>query len=136
MNQQLPDGYRVKYTHVRSYVNPRPGKFDSHKTLSQKGGRTYADVYDPKDNLVASGIAIVHPKDNYNKKIGREVSLGRALKTLGAKEESNRQASTSLPEAPVNIPMISMSAVPSLGGIKFLFTRKRTKVRKKNNVAT
>ncbi len=75
----LPDGYTVKYEHRRRYMlaahhMPNP---------EAKGGSTVAHVYDAEGTLVAEGTAIVHPNDNYNKRIGRAVSLGRALKQLG-----------------------------------------------------
>lgn len=81
MLPQLPEGYTVKFRHTRNKhgqtINPGSG------TISPRGGTTHAFVYDAERNLVATGYADCNEKDNYNKKIGRDISLGRALKELG-----------------------------------------------------
>ena len=49
---------------------------------SPRGGYTFCYVYDQDKNLVSMGLAECSPKDSFNYKIGRDISRGRALKTL------------------------------------------------------
>jgi hypothetical protein len=80
---QGPDGktYSVKYTHIRAYESVHPGRFDQAKRISSRGGTTIAELYDG-DLLLTTGYADCHESDNYNKRIGRDISRGRALKQL------------------------------------------------------
>ncbi len=82
-----PDGktYSVKYTHIRSYESVHPGKFDQAKRISSRGGTCIAEVYDG-DLLLTTGYADCHESDNYNKRIGRDISRGRALKKLARQQ--------------------------------------------------
>lgn len=50
--------------------------------LSHRGGVTICDIFDEEGNCLSTGMAICSPLDNFNKKIGRDISLGRALKEL------------------------------------------------------
>lgn len=47
-----------------------------------KGGVTEAIVVDGDGKILATGMASCCPKDSYNKKIGRDIATGRALKKL------------------------------------------------------
>jgi hypothetical protein len=84
---QLPEGYRVKYRHGRMST----GGIDFVAGMSwsglpsPKGGETEARVYGPDDSLVALGIATCHERDNFCRRIGRDIALGRALKQLDRK---------------------------------------------------
>jgi len=89
------DGRVVKYKHLRrtrSRIDET--KAWAHTELSSLhqirasgwdvfplGGTTIAEVWDG-DEIVAIGEAVCSDRDNYNKKIGRRISLGRALKQL------------------------------------------------------
>jgi hypothetical protein len=57
---------------------------DAGVTISPCGGSTIAQVYDG-DTMVAESAAICSPFDNFNKKIGRAIATGRALKSLSRK---------------------------------------------------
>lgn len=46
-----------------------------------RGGETMVRVFDD-DGTTVSGIARCSDKDNYNKRLGRTIALGRALKRL------------------------------------------------------
>lgn len=88
MRPELPEGYYVRFRHRRIVVG---GPFyvdeinvDGY-TLGRpaaKGGETEARVYGPDDSLIAVGVATCHARDNFNRRIGRDIALGRALKQL------------------------------------------------------
>lgn len=81
MKVTVPEGLAVKYEHHRNY--------DIAMKMSPRGGMTIAYVY-RKEDLEAGGIAIAvssgvahcHSKDNFDKRIGRAIALGRALKKM------------------------------------------------------
>ena len=76
MKQQLPDGAKVKFHHDRVY---RPGMefFDA----LPRGGQTECIIILP-DGTEIKGKARCSKKDNYCKRIGRDIAFGRALKAL------------------------------------------------------
>lgn len=91
MRPQLPDGYKVKYRHRRlaagsgHYIDELAhGSFPI--APAAKGGETEAKVYDPDDSVVAIGVATCHERDNFSRRIGRDIALGRALKRLAEKQ--------------------------------------------------
>lgn len=49
--------------------------------IGSKGGMTTATVYDGEE-IVAQGIAVCSPFDNFSKVSARTIALGRALKAL------------------------------------------------------
>lgn len=51
-------------------------------TPCAKGGKTVVSIFDKADNLVTTGAAFCNPVDPFNKKIGLEIALGRALHKL------------------------------------------------------
>jgi hypothetical protein len=56
--------------------------FDENNELIQNAGITVAYLLNPADhNLLLVSFARCHPSDNYNKKIGRAISIGRMLHT-------------------------------------------------------
>lgn len=67
-------GYTVKVRHNRA----RPS--DTLASVDPKGGST--EVRIEKDGVGASGEAVCSAKDNYSRKVGRNIALGRALKAL------------------------------------------------------
>ena len=87
-----PDGktYSVKYTHIRAYESVHPGKFDQNRRISSRGGTTIAEVYDG-DLLLTTGYADCHASDNYNKRIGRDIARGRALKKLADEQATSKE---------------------------------------------
>lgn len=76
MTPELPVGYSVRYRHHRVAVD------NDLRLLGPKGGETEARVYGPDDSLVAIGVAVCHPSDNFSRRLGRSIALGRALKQL------------------------------------------------------
>jgi hypothetical protein len=77
----IPEGLTVKYIHRRE-VEPieKASIRHPHPTVAPRGGITTAFLSDADGRQVAQGVAVCHEKDNYNKRIGRAISLGRALK--------------------------------------------------------
>ena len=84
-------GYKVRVLHNRvyEYRSDNTGKFDNYltflmtKELSAKGGSTVVEL--TKGQIHAKGEAICHPEDNYDKKEGVRIALGRALDELEQK---------------------------------------------------
>jgi hypothetical protein len=75
MKPQVPEGHRVRYTHVRYE--------DEAGNVLPRGGQTVAAVYpEGSDTPVAIAAAWCCALDNYNKRIGRHIALGRAIKRL------------------------------------------------------
>lgn len=72
MKPSLPEGYQARFNHIRIDDSPR-------------GGATFCSVLDADDHVVARGSAFCNAKDNFNKRIGRDIALGRALKKAGLK---------------------------------------------------
>jgi len=74
MKPQLPDGYTA------AFLYDRPTD-DAGRPLP-KGGVTHAGILDPEGVVVAEGIARCSGKDSFNRRIGRDIALGRALKRM------------------------------------------------------
>jgi hypothetical protein len=73
-------GYRVKVRHTRKTVmNP-----DYHYVdFSCRGGLTEVEVYDFATQQAYLGSARCSDNDNFNRKLGVKIALGRALKRMG-----------------------------------------------------
>jgi len=82
MRRKLPEGYRARFQHIRRREPRRPGFAETEGGVSAKGGLTVVKVFDPEDNLVITAKAVCNPQDSFNKRIGRDISLGRALKAM------------------------------------------------------
>lgn len=75
-------GYKVQVRHNRCYEEPNQfGK----AVLSSKGGATEVLVTTPGEFPMTSvvGVAECSPQDNFDRKRGVRIALGRALKKLG-----------------------------------------------------
>jgi hypothetical protein len=70
----VPDGYTVKYYHSR-FIG-----LDGHP--SPKGGGTTAHIIDSNGDVVSIGKSICSKKDAFNRKMGRTIALGRAIKQM------------------------------------------------------
>lgn len=70
------DGCKVRVRHYRTskLINEHHSKVKAN----EKGGRTTVDVTFP-DGTEVSGEALCSDQDNYNKKLGVRIALGRAL---------------------------------------------------------
>ena len=101
MKRELPEGARVKFTHGRC-LQPGGGPpvywskeddpervtwaelgnyVEPGKIVSPRGGATHCKITLP-DGTEANGEARCSHSDNYSKRLGRTISLGRALADL------------------------------------------------------
>lgn len=83
----VPEGMQVWYEHERAKMTLLREGETPELVLSPRGGTTVAKLWlpsqDPKvDAPIATGEAECNSADNYNKRIGRSIALGRALKAL------------------------------------------------------
>jgi hypothetical protein len=71
MKRRVPDGVKVKFFHNRSYEKDIP-------FVLPRGGSTECKlILEDGEEIVAH--ARCSERDNYSKKLGRDISLGRAL---------------------------------------------------------
>ena len=70
-------GYKVKVWHSRNHTES--GGLD----FAPCGGMTEVAVYDMADQNSYFGVARCSLKDQYNRKLGVKIALGRALKQMG-----------------------------------------------------
>lgn len=95
MSRELPEGFTVKYRHERdeAFIPPRFDRFDElgAVSVSPKGGKTEAFIFDSKGNEVATGEAVCRPDENFDKALGRTIALGRALQELEKKQPPPRR---------------------------------------------
>lgn len=108
MKRQLPEGFDVHYEHQRyrledvqfvmeqDWDGPLQAikraqdrlvllttyKEKRENVISPTGGITYAHVFNGEGFEVATGKSRCSLLDNFDKKIGRDIALGRALKTM------------------------------------------------------
>jgi hypothetical protein len=76
---QVPEGLKVRYEHTETYITPYGRQFDESRRA------TLAYIYDltkPEEGMLTFGFAVCNPRDQYCKRIGRTIALGRALKKL------------------------------------------------------
>jgi hypothetical protein len=77
VTRELPPGVTVRYYHHRRYRTSADGL-----VVEPTGGWTHAVILDAEHNAVATGVADCHRRENYCKRLGRTIALGRALKAL------------------------------------------------------
>lgn len=86
----VPEGHVVKYVHRRRVV---VGLGREPKVLPT-GGETVATIYkmptgvdpDARPTEVAQGVTRCRPDENFNRALGREIALGRALVEMFPRE--------------------------------------------------
>lgn len=78
MQPSVPDGLVAQYEHCRNHVLVSTQSQDVG--VSPFGGATICRILDENRVVVAVGEAYCSEEDQYVKKIGRDISLGRALK--------------------------------------------------------
>jgi hypothetical protein len=78
--RQLPEGAVVKFRHRRERSKPKGQvpEMGELPTLAAKGGVTSCVLILP-GGVEIYGTAQCNSKENYSKRLGRDISLGRAL---------------------------------------------------------
>jgi len=76
------EGHKVRVTHYRYLSQPN---LRGERYLSCKGGATMIDVtiMGAHGKRTEKGVACFSPEENYNRKLGVRIALGRAFKKLG-----------------------------------------------------
>ena len=81
MNTSIADlrrcGYKVRVIHSRPKITTKRMDGESFE-YSAKGGNTIIEITTP-EGLNAIGTAQCSVKDNWNRKVGNQIALGRAL---------------------------------------------------------
>lgn len=81
----VPNGYSVKIVHFRRYKGVSGYQHRDNMNGHQprpNAGLTEAWIFDEEGKLVSYGEAKCGKRDNWSRKIGREIATGRALKLL------------------------------------------------------
>lgn len=76
---ELPEGLHFRYEHCRNFSKPNGYGFDP-TIISPLGGVTLAYLENDKNEILETGAAYCSETEQYVKKIGRDISSGRALK--------------------------------------------------------
>lgn len=79
--RELPDGYTVRYYHEHGIGRLVPAWAFGIEPI-REGHSTLARVLDGDGKTAAEGIAMCRPGDQFSKRLGRTIALGRALKYL------------------------------------------------------
>ena len=74
-------GYKVRVMHARHYVTKQKIS-GTVLDLSARGGSTTIELTTPDKQHTVSGKAVCSLEDNFNKKMGNSIALGRALQQL------------------------------------------------------
>jgi hypothetical protein len=75
-------GYKVTVHHTRNEIEKNRFCGMTYE-LDPRGGHTHIEVYDMAEQNSYIGEALCSEKDNYDKKLGVRIALGRALKKMG-----------------------------------------------------
>lgn len=80
IKQLRQSGWKIRVMHKRNYdtVDKIDGRYP---IISNFGGTTIIEITSP-EGLDASGIAKCSLEENFNRKIGNCIALGRALQNL------------------------------------------------------
>lgn len=80
--QELKDaGYDVKVNHYRDVLRPQHLSCAAGGVVT--GDATIVGVLRPGMDLPVYGTAYCHPNDQFNRRIGLTIALGRLMKALG-----------------------------------------------------
>lgn len=106
-SQQLDEGQKVNVSHLRAVKDGLlMTSYYWHKhelEPNPRGGLTIVHILDKDGNMLARGTARCSELDQYNKKIGRSIALGRALKKM------SRPDYAPVPSSQVDIDLASIA---------------------------
>jgi hypothetical protein len=74
-------GYKVRVIHKRNTIKVQKIMGVAHE-ISARGGSTTIELTTPDKLHTVSGKSVCSTEDNFNKKVGNSIALGRALKEL------------------------------------------------------
>lgn len=72
-------GWKVRVLHQRNYFL-RDKMDGTSSEVCAKGGNTEIQLTCPDKKFNVSGVAVCSDEDNYNRKVGNSIALGRAWK--------------------------------------------------------
>jgi hypothetical protein len=81
-------GWKVRVMHSRHYFL-KDRLNGSSTEISARGGITIIQITSPDKTINASGKAVCSDQDNYDRKVGNAIALGRAYKNALDKMETN-----------------------------------------------
>jgi len=73
--------YKVRVLHERKFqsIKKLGGVYEE---INPRGGLTKIEITTPDQSMTATGISICSNEDCYDRKVGNQIALGRALKEL------------------------------------------------------
>jgi hypothetical protein len=81
IKQLRQKGYKVRVMHHRHLIKVQKIMGVAHE-ISARGGSTTIEVSTPDKQHHFIGKAVCSLEDNFNKKVGNSIALGRALREL------------------------------------------------------
>ena len=82
IRQLRRSGFKVRVLHKRQQVSIKKFGGDQYFENSAKGGTTTIEITTPDKQTDVRGVAICSNEDNYNRKVGNAIALGRAIGML------------------------------------------------------
>ena len=79
IKQLRQQGYKVRVRHSRYFRAKYAG---DQATVHARGGSTTIDITTPDKIHTVTGESFCSLEDNFNRKVGNQIALGRALKNL------------------------------------------------------
>jgi len=87
IRQLRQSGFKVRVIHKRHQTIIK--KIDGdYLENSAKGGTTIIEITTPDKQMDAGGIAVCSVEDNYDRKVGNAIALGRAIALLSDEQIS------------------------------------------------
>jgi hypothetical protein len=81
IKQLRQTGYKVRVLHTRNYKIVK--KMDGfYEELLAKGGSTTIEITTPDRAITVSSTSVCSEVDNFDRKLGNSIALGRALTKL------------------------------------------------------
>ena len=81
IRQLRQQGYKVRVMHSR-HKQLCDSIFSERWELSPQGGSTTIELTTPDKTVTVIGKSVCSLEDNFNRKVGNSIALGRALKQL------------------------------------------------------
>ncbi len=74
-------GYKVRVHHTRNFIT-EPTISGFKQILSNNGGKTTIEITTPCKQYTVFGVSNCSEKDNYNRRVGNAIAMGRAWDNL------------------------------------------------------